>query len=68
MLGQPLLILGVGEINHVHPVVRHLVDGAIAVATHWSGSGLLLLFFVLSYYAVTWMMVPLGNAGDASSA
>src|SRR4051794_3658797 len=32
LVGQPLLVLGVGEVDDVHPGVRHLVDRAIAVA------------------------------------
>ena len=36
--------------------------------THWSGSGLFGFARVLSYHAVTLIMVPLGNTGAASSA
>src|SRR5258706_2386777 len=45
VLVQPLLIFSVADVNHVHPGVRHLIDGAVAVADPLIRIGVVLVGF-----------------------
>ena len=64
----PRRVVLVADVGDVHPGVRHLVDRAVAVAHPLIGIGIVRVRCVLSCHAVTWMIVPFGNTGAASSA
>ena len=69
MLRDPFRVVLVADVGDVHPRVRHLVHRAVAVSHPLIRVGIVRGFArVLSCHAVTWMMVPFGNTGAASSA
>ena len=69
MFRGPFLIVVVADIGDIDPGVRHLIDGPIAPSHPLIRIGIVgALAVVLSCHAFTWMIVPFGNTGAASSA